>query len=115
MESPDRKLGGRVAFPHPLLSGPGAAGMIGRIPNSREPGMTVDRLRDALRAEPFRPFRIHLADGKAVEVRHRDFVAISPPGRTIVVFEPHPEWADGRSHWIDLLLVTALEILPTAA
>jgi hypothetical protein len=30
--------------------------------------MTTEQLRDMLNAQPFRPFRAHLADGSAVDV-----------------------------------------------
>jgi hypothetical protein len=70
--------------------------------------MTIDRLREAYNAEPFRPFVIHLADGREVTVHHREFVSLSPSGRTIVVFQP-----DDSMNIIDLLLVTDLEMKKT--
>ena len=56
-------------------------------------------------AQPFRPFTICLADGRRILVRHREFAAISPVGRTAVVYQP-----DGSFDVIDLLLVTALRV-----
>jgi hypothetical protein len=47
--------------------------------------MTVQQLNSVLHAEPFRPFTIHMADGRSLDVRHRDFVTRSPSGRTIIV------------------------------
>jgi hypothetical protein len=38
-------------------------------------------------------------------VKHREFMALSPSGRTITVYQ-----ADDTSHIIDLLLVTDLEV-----
>jgi len=35
---------------------------------------TFDDMRGLLNAQPFIPFRLHLSDGGAVEVRHREFV-----------------------------------------
>ena len=67
--------------------------------------MTTDRLLDLWRAQPFRPFVIHLADGREVEVAHPEFMTRSPSGRTIVVYQP-----DESLNIIDLLLVTDLEI-----
>lgn len=40
--------------------------------------MTVDELRKMLRAQPFRPFEIHLADGRSLPVNHPEVVAIVP-------------------------------------
>lgn len=69
--------------------------------------MTIERFRELLDAEPFRPFTIHLADGREVPVVHREFIARAPTGRTVAVFQP-----DDTLNIIDLLLVTDLEIKP---
>ena len=72
--------------------------------------MTIEQLRNTCRAEPFRPFAIHMADGRSFTVPHRDFIAHSPPGRTVIVF------GEGDAFSIlDLLLVTELEFLSTSA
>jgi hypothetical protein len=67
--------------------------------------MTIDRLKELYDAQPFRPFVIHLADGREVPVRHRDFIMAVPSGRTIFVAQP-----DDSVNIIDLLLVTDLEL-----
>ena len=67
--------------------------------------MTTDQLRQLWRAQPFRPFTIHLADGRNVPVRHAEFLMPSPSGRTIIVYQP-----DDSFNVIDLLLVTDLEV-----
>jgi len=67
--------------------------------------MTIEQVRQLYNAAPFRPFIIHLADGRQIPVKHREFMAISPSGRTIVVYQ-----TDDTSNIIDLLLVTDLEI-----
>jgi hypothetical protein len=67
--------------------------------------MTIEQVRQLYNAAPFRPFTIHLADGRQIPVKHREFMALSPSGRTIVVYQ-----ADDTSNIIDLLLVTDLEI-----
>jgi hypothetical protein len=56
-------------------------------------------------AQPFRPFTIHLADGRAIHVPHAEFLSHSPSGRTIIVYG-----AGDTFSIIDLLLVTELEI-----
>jgi hypothetical protein len=70
--------------------------------------MTLDRLRDAYNAQPFRPFVIHLADGRQVPVVHREFIMPVPSGRTVIVVQP-----DDTVNIIDLLLVTDLELKPS--
>ena len=67
--------------------------------------MTVEQLKNVLHAVPFRPFTIHMGDGRAFFVQHRDFVSRSPSGRTIVV---HGD--DDRFSVLDMLLVTELEV-----
>ena len=70
--------------------------------------MTVERFQQVLSAQPFRPFTIHLADGTSIPVSSREFVAPSPSGRTVVVFQ-----ADDRMNILDLLLVTNLVVEPS--
>jgi hypothetical protein len=72
--------------------------------------MTIDRIRDVWRAQPFRPFTIHLADGRRIAVHHRDLLMPSPSGRTVVVYQ-----LDDSLNIVDLLLVTDLEIGPGGA
>jgi hypothetical protein len=67
--------------------------------------MTIDQIRRLHRAQPFQPFRIHLADSRSLDVTHPEVLAISEPGRTISV-----AW-DGAFEIIDLLLVVSLELL----
>ena len=70
--------------------------------------MTVEQLRGAYDAQPFRPFVMHLADGREVPVRHREFIMTVPSGRTVIVCQP-----DDTTNIIDLLLITDLEFLPS--
>jgi len=67
--------------------------------------MTVEQLTNVLHASPFRPFTIHLGDGRAFLVRHRDFVSRSPSGRTIIVHGENDSFSV-----LDMLLVTELEV-----
>ena len=67
--------------------------------------MTIDQLLSTHQANPFRPFTIHLADGRSFHVPHRDFLSQSPSGRTLIVYHQ-----DESFSILDLLLVTELEI-----
>ena len=71
--------------------------------------MTVEKMREVYNAQPFRPFVIHLADGRAIPVLSREFVLAAPSGRTVVVFQP-----DDSMNIIDLLLITDLELKPAS-
>lgn len=68
--------------------------------------MTIEQLRRMIHAEPFEPFVMHLADGGEVPVHHPEFIAVSPTGRTCVV------WEDDSNAFgvVDLLLVTQLRV-----
>lgn len=66
--------------------------------------MTIEQLRTAYNAQPFRPFDIHLADGRRIPVVSREFILSAPSGRTLVVYQP-----DDTFNIIDLLMITDLE------
>jgi hypothetical protein len=71
--------------------------------------VTIDQLRNVYQAQPFRPFVLHLADGRQLPVEHREFISFSSTGRTVIVHQRN------ESHdVIDLLLVTDLEVKPPA-
>ncbi len=65
--------------------------------------MTTEQLRHLYDAHPFSPFVLRLADSRAIPIPHRDFILISPAGRTVVVTHD-----DGTFEIIDLLLVTSI-------
>jgi hypothetical protein len=66
--------------------------------------MTIEELRNVYNAQPFKPFVMHLADGRKIPVRHREFIAAAPSGRTVTVYQ-----ANDVSNIVDLLLVTDIE------
>ena len=72
--------------------------------------MTIQQLRAAYRATPFRPFTLHLADGRSFHVPHSDFLSMSPTGRTVIIYQEGEEFSI-----LDLLLMTELEMTQTAA
>lgn len=71
--------------------------------------MTIEQLRNVYDAQPFRPFVLHLADGREIPVHHREFILTVPSGRTVFVCQP-----DDTVNIIDLLLVTDIELKPVA-
>jgi hypothetical protein len=70
-------------------------------------GMTIEQLRQLHRAQPFRPFEIHLADGRSLPVEHPEMMSQSQSGRTIAVARP-----DDTIEIIDMLLVVSLKPRP---
>ena len=67
--------------------------------------MKIGKIRETLRAQPFRPFWIHLADGGRVPVEHEDFVALEPAGRELIVY-----LQNNTHHIVDVMLITRLEV-----
>jgi hypothetical protein len=72
--------------------------------------MTRDELRSVILASPFRPFRLRFSSGAHLDVPHPEFIAMSPGGRTAVVFTAPGSWETGSPFCIvDLLLVESVE------
>jgi len=67
--------------------------------------VTIAEIRRLYEARPFKPFVIHLADGRKVPVEHPEFMLAPPSGQTVFVVEPN-----GDFHFIDIELVTGLVI-----
>ncbi len=67
--------------------------------------MKIEKIRQALHAQPFRQFWVHLADGGRLRVEHEDFVALDPGGREMIIYQP-----DSSHHIVDVMLVTGLEV-----
>lgn len=66
--------------------------------------MTTEELGNMINAQPFHPFRVHMADGRNVLIKHPDFIARAPSGRTAMVYKDND-----LVERIDLRLVTRLE------
>ncbi len=70
--------------------------------------MTIEKLRAAIQARPFKPFIMHFADGGTIPVQHPEFIFSVPSGRTVFVVQP-----DDTTNIVDLLLVSDLEFPPS--
>ena len=53
--------------------------------------MDLEGIRIALRRQPFEPFTIHLSDGRAMAVRHPEFVAVG--NRRVIVVAEDDSWS----------------------
>ena len=65
--------------------------------------MTIEQIRKAHQARPFKPFTLRTGGGREYHVPHPEFLFITPPGRTIIVVDE-----DGAAELIDLMLVESL-------
>jgi hypothetical protein len=64
--------------------------------------MSIDQILHAMHQQPFLPFTVHTAGGQSFLVRHPDFIATSPTGRMITV------WDEAGHHILDVGLVIQL-------
>ena len=69
------------------------------------------RIRDLLRASPFQPFVIRMADGREHRIEHPDFVLAASTDFPQVTIEEE----DGRQHYLSALLMTSIERIPSPA
>jgi hypothetical protein len=72
--------------------------------------MTTEQLHKFHTARPFKPFRMHLADGRALKVDHPEMLAYVPKARTCALWIAREK----AFETIDLLLVTSLEPFSSA-
>ena len=70
--------------------------------------MTIQRLRAAHRAIPFRPFNVSMADDRSFHVPHPDFLFMSPTGRTVIICEEKEDFSI-----LDLLQMTEIQTAST--
>lgn len=68
--------------------------------------MKVEEIRKLIYAEPFRPFYIHIADGGRLLVKHPDYIALSPVGRSFMVYTGEKP---GDFEIVDTAVVTRLK------
>ena len=80
-------------------------GVLGR-PDEAKGGWEVMatnlQVRTMVRAEPFRPFLVKLADGRSFEVRHPENIACATNGREMTIYD------DDGMHLIEMLLVVEM-------
>ena len=69
--------------------------------------MHREQLRGLMTAQPFRPFTVHLPEGRQVQVVHHDFALLSPDGRTLLAYGP-----DSSFNMIDVMLIASVEVGP---
>jgi hypothetical protein len=71
-------------------------------------------LAEELRKRPFEPFRIHTTDGASYDIRHPEWVMVSPS--RVVIFVPMANEAPPlfeRSDSVALIHITRLSPLPS--
>lgn len=75
--------------------------------------MIVERIRGALRRQPFEPFAVKLVDGTTFTVEHHDWISVPPGARPRDLTFYTPMGGDEyRTHWVNLDLI--LEVVVPA-
>ena len=69
--------------------------------------MTSTTVKDMLRASPFKPFRVHMGNDRALDVPHPEFAWVAPNNREAVISSP-----EGGLEIVDILMIQSIETLP---
>jgi hypothetical protein len=68
--------------------------------------MTPAEIKQLVEATPFSPFRLHLADGRKLDVPHPDYIHVfNQAPRAVVEFE------DGSWQLVNLPIVVSVEVV----
>jgi hypothetical protein len=67
------------------------------------------------RQQPFVPFRLYLADGRTLEVRHPDMILVGVGSVTIGTPDPSNPRLYSGVQYVDMMQIVSLEPLPRPA
>ena len=73
-------------------------------------GLTQQNIRDLVHQAPFKPFRLHLSDGKDMRVPHPDFALVSAD--FVVVAAELPGGVPGGINLVPYEHIVRVEMLP---
>ncbi|MFW5681568.1 MAG: hypothetical protein ACOC1G_01050 [Phycisphaeraceae bacterium] len=76
--------------------------------------MNLDNLRERLRRQPFKPFRVHLSDGKSYDVLHPEMMLLTKSWVSIAIYDETPDRdaVPDRDVHISPMHITSTEDLP---
>lgn len=76
--------------------------------------MNLDNLRERLRRQPFKPFRVHLSDGKSYDVLHPEMMLLTKSWVSIAIYDAKPDRdaVPDRDVHISPMHITSTEDLP---
>jgi hypothetical protein len=70
--------------------------------------MDPNALLEALKDRPFKKFTLNTVDGRQYEINHPEFVAVSPKGRQVFMFNEDESWSI-----LEPLLISSLDFSAT--
>ncbi len=73
--------------------------------------MKIQELQELWKGQPFTPFTIHVADGRAFPVPHPDFLFLAGGGRKLIINST----ADDSFNIVDPVFVTSVEVPASGA
>jgi hypothetical protein len=76
--------------------------------------MTGREIQAFVDAEPFQPFRIHMASGRTFDVRHPEMIRIGRTSVTVFAFSQDDERFYMRVEMLGLLLIESISVLDTS-
>ena len=76
--------------------------------------MTPQSVLGYVKAEPFRPFRIHMASGRTFDIRHPEMLRVGRSSVNVYSFAGEPADPYERMEMVSLLLIEAIEPLEAA-
>lgn len=76
--------------------------------------MAPNDIRKLVDTQPFCPFRIHMSDGKTIDVRDPAFIAVTRFAVMVGEDYDDQEWPTS-ARYVNIRQITQIETLPTAA
>jgi hypothetical protein len=65
--------------------------------------VNVNNIRELCEEKPFRPFQVHLADGRAIPVEHPELVFFPPSKQEVLIYQ-----RDNSFDFVDVFQITSL-------
>ena len=65
--------------------------------------MNVKNIKEFCEHKPFRPFNVHLADGRAIPVEHPELVFFPPNNQEVLIYQ-----RDSSFDFVDVFQITSL-------
>ena len=72
--------------------------------------MNAKSIREICDKRPFRPFIVHLSDGRNIPVEHPEMVLYPPSGQEVIIYQP-----DDSFDFIDVFQITSLKVRKKAS